>query len=138
MTNKVAQKFEEIGLNKSIIAPSFTNLFQPADVCWFKPIKSSLHAKWTHWFLYEEKTYTTHNNMRSPGYAKVIQWLSEIWRDFDTHTIANSFDFCGINSQSSLHSVLNEIYSNKNRRAHIIMRSVRFLYVQKPVYPFRM
>ena len=53
--------------------------------------------------------------MRSPGYAKVIQWLSEIWRDFETHTIANSFDFCGITSQSSLHSVLNEIYSNKSR-----------------------
>ena len=34
--------------------------------------------KWNNWFINSEKTYTVHNNPRSPGYALCIQWLSEI------------------------------------------------------------
>jgi hypothetical protein len=37
-----------------------------------------LCTKWSHWYLFENKTYTVHGNMRSPGYTTVIQWLSDI------------------------------------------------------------
>ena len=47
--------------------------------------------------------------MRSPGYTTVIQWLSEIWCDFDTNIIIKSFDQCGITSQSNLHSALRAV-----------------------------
>jgi hypothetical protein len=47
--------------------------------------------------------------MRSPGYVKVIEWLSEIWRNFDENILINSFDKCGITSQNNLHSALKAI-----------------------------
>ena len=46
-----------------------TNLIHPTDVYYWK---------WNNWFINSEKTYTVHNNARSPGYALCIQWLSEI------------------------------------------------------------
>ena len=47
--------------------------------------------------------------MRSPGFTTVIQWMSEIWRDFDPNIIINSFDQCGIISQNNLHSALRAV-----------------------------
>jgi hypothetical protein len=46
--------------------------------------------------------------MRSPGYANVIQWISEIWRELEPSIIADSFDACGITASSvdDLHSAL--------------------------------
>ena len=34
-------------------------------------------------------------------YAKVIEWISEIWSDLDSSSIANSFDQCGITSKDT-------------------------------------
>ena len=75
----------------------------------FVPIKQILCRKWSQWYLFEEKTHTVHGNIRSPGYTTVIQWLSEIWRDFDPNIIINSFDQCGITSLCNLHSVLRAV-----------------------------
>ena len=36
--------------------------------------------------------------MRSPGYAMVLQWISEIWDELDSNLIACFFDNCGITS----------------------------------------
>ncbi|CAF0843188.1 unnamed protein product [Brachionus calyciflorus] len=48
-------------------------------------------------------------NVKSPGYVKSITWLSEIWRDFDSNLLKESFDHCGITSQYQLHSALDHI-----------------------------
>ena len=74
-----------------------TNLLQPADVMWFALIKMFFGEKWNDWFIFDEKRLTVHGNMVSPGYAKVIEWLSEIWNDFDSNTIVDSFIKCGNN-----------------------------------------
>ena len=36
--------------------------------------------------------------MRSPGYAMVLQWISEKWDELDLKLIDRSFDNCGITS----------------------------------------
>jgi hypothetical protein len=41
--------------------------------------------------------------MRSAGYQKVIGWLSNIWKEFDTALIKKSFHSCGIVSVNDLH-----------------------------------
>ena len=41
--------------------------------------------------------------MKSPGYEKVINWISEIWQDFDPDLNERSFDQCGITSNNSDH-----------------------------------
>ena len=56
-----------------------TNLLQPADVSWMRPLKRAYHQKWQHWLINEEKSFTPAGNLRSPGYALVINWISQIW-----------------------------------------------------------
>ena len=48
----------------------------------------------------EPKSFTAAGNLQSPGYAKAITWISEIWDSFDRQILANSFDQCGITSTS--------------------------------------
>ena len=52
--------------------------------------------------LFDDKNYNVPDKMRSPGYTTVTQWLSDIWREFDTNIIINSFDQCGITSQNNI------------------------------------
>ena len=72
-----------------------TNLLQPADVFWFALIKMIYGDKWNDWFIFEDKRLTIHGNMVSPGFAKIIQWLSEIWTGFNSDIIVESFRKCG-------------------------------------------
>ena len=60
-----------------------TNLLQPADIAWFRPLKSLYDNHWSDWLVNSEKTFTKSNNMRSPGYAQIIEWVSSIWENFD-------------------------------------------------------
>ena len=71
-----------------------TNLQQPTDVSWFKLIKAKLHERWNKWYLSEEHEFTRFGNLRSPGNALVINWLSEIWTDFPESIIINSLECC--------------------------------------------
>ena len=82
---------EELGLKKVFVMPRLTNLLQPADVGWFSVLKNRLHEYWNRWYLSDEHEYTIHGNIRSPGYALCISWLSEIWRDFPENLIVDSF-----------------------------------------------
>ncbi|CAF0794025.1 unnamed protein product [Brachionus calyciflorus] len=61
------------------IPPRLTNLLQPPDVCWFK----SLKQYWNDWYINGEHSETAAGNLRSPGYVNLINWISEIWRNFD-------------------------------------------------------
>jgi hypothetical protein len=105
----VHRNLEKNSIAKHIIPAGFTNLLQPADVCWFSFIKNKLHERWTDWYINDEKTFTKANNMRSPGYANVIKWISDVWDEMDENIIRKSFDQCGITSDNQLHSVLNTI-----------------------------
>ena len=63
-----------------------------------RPFKSKYFGKWNHWLIHAPKTFTAARNMRSPGYALVLQWISEAWADIDPNLIARSFDHCEITS----------------------------------------
>ncbi len=54
LTEKVNRMLDDLGINKEIIAPRFTNLLQPADVSWFAKIKQQLHEKWNSWYVSED------------------------------------------------------------------------------------
>ena len=101
-------------ITESNLPPRLTNILQPADVCWFRGLKKSYTDRWNRWFLYEDTTYTVHGNARSPGYANVIKWLSEIWNTFPNYLLKNSFDYCGITSRhvNDYHLVLKSIIQN--------------------------
>lgn len=101
LTNSVSEQITQLGLNKAIVPPRMTNLLQPADVCWLASIKKQLHTKWNQWFLSDQHEFNLNNNMRSPGYAVCINWLSEIWEQFPENMISDSFKYCGITASAS-------------------------------------
>ncbi|RNA01128.1 pogo transposable element with KRAB domain-like, partial [Brachionus plicatilis] len=109
LTTSVKDKFSQLSLKRFIIPPRMTNILQPADVCWFANIKKAYCAKWVQWQRDVPKTFTCHGNSKSPGYALAIQWLSDIWSEFDESIIINSFDYCGITSQNNLHKTLRNL-----------------------------
>ena len=61
----------------------------------------------------EPKSFTPAGNLRSPGYAKAITWISEISSAFDRNIRTRSFDQCGITSSSldDLHAQLRTFVS---------------------------
>ena len=81
-----------------------TNLLQPADVCWFAPIKKRYRDKWNHWFTFENKEFTRNLNMKSPGYVLCSNWMSEIWRETSGDLIRKSFEICGVHNNHQLDS----------------------------------
>ena len=84
---------------KPIYVPKrFTNLLQPADVSWMRPLKRAYQQKWQNWLINEEKSFTPAGNIRSPGYAQVINWISEIWDQLSPEIVRDSFDRCEITS----------------------------------------
>ncbi|CAF0776643.1 unnamed protein product [Brachionus calyciflorus] len=91
------------------VPPRTTNLVQPADIAWFKPLKSKFNRFWTDWFINGEHTFTANQNLRSPGYENIINWVSVIWNEFDTTLLKESFDMCGLLDSSNLHSILDKL-----------------------------
>jgi len=76
-----------------------TPFLQPADQSWMRPLKVAYFKKWNNWLVHAAKSYTAAGNLRSPGYAQAVIWISEVWADLDASLIANSFQFCGITSR---------------------------------------
>ena len=54
---------------------------------------------------------TVHGNLKSPGYARIIEWMSKTWQEFSSHTIIESFRKCGITAfhDENLHSALRQM-----------------------------
>ena len=61
-----------------------------------KALKDNYILLWNDWMINAPKSFTSSNNIRSPGYALVIEWISKIWTNFSRDTLRNSFAQCGI------------------------------------------
>jgi hypothetical protein len=99
-TQRVKTNFANASVRVKYVPKRMTPLLQPADVSWMRPLKVAYFKKWNHWLVHAPKSYTAAGNVKSPGYATVITWISEIWQDLDPALIARSFDHCGITSKS--------------------------------------
>jgi hypothetical protein len=78
LTTSITAALQSIAVKPILVPPRLTNLCQPADFSWMRPLKKAFHDRWQHWFLHGLKTTTRNNNVRSPGYAQVIHWISDI------------------------------------------------------------
>ena len=114
-TTAVKKSLKKNKIELCLIPKRFTNLLQPADISWLKSIKNKYREKWNKWFLESDKLYTKNGNIKSPGYGKCIQWISEIWAELNADIIMNSFSQCGIVGQDEnrFHSVLKKIMENE-------------------------
>ena len=115
-TSKVKNASAERNSKLIFIPKRLTCLLQPADVSWMRSLKHSFELKWTDWMTNSEKSFTKSGNMKSPGYANFIQWISEIWQEFDSDLIKKLFSLCGITSSQTneYHNQLKHLILNKN------------------------
>ena len=65
-------KFSYHNIEPSFFPARMTSLLQPADVGWFRSLKTQYQNKWQNWFITSEKAFTKKQNLNSPGYARVI------------------------------------------------------------------
>jgi hypothetical protein len=79
----------------------FIPFLQPDYVAWIKPLKGQYSLKWNYWLVNAPKSFTASGSRKLPGYAKAIEWISEIWSGLDSSLIANSFDQFGITSKDA-------------------------------------
>jgi hypothetical protein len=67
-------------------------------------------------------TYTTSNNMRAPPYTAVVEWISDIWAQFDSNIISASFDQCGLTGSPALHKVLDKLIHERIVMDNVVER----------------
>lgn len=100
-TVKVKETLAQNNIKTIYVPKRFTNLLQPADVSWMRPLKKSYFDRWQNWLINEEKSFTAAGNLKSPGYSQVIIWISEIWEQLEPKIISESFDRCGVTSKQA-------------------------------------
>lgn len=115
-------KFSYHNIEPSFFPARMTSLLQPADVGWFRSLKTQYQNKWQNWFITSEKAFTKQHNLKSPGYARVINWISQIWTDFDPSIIKNSFKITGITSGdvNTYNHLLKDVLNGKPLPSYII------------------
>ncbi|RNA41925.1 hypothetical protein BpHYR1_044716 [Brachionus plicatilis] len=66
--------------------------------------------------LFSKTGFILPGNLRSPGNAQVIVWISVIWEQLDQNIIKDSFDRCGITSSKmyDFHTKL-QAFMEKNK-----------------------
>ena len=75
---------------------------------WFKVMKAKYHEEWTSWFLNDRKAFTKNGNLKSPGYARAIDWIVKIWNELDRDLMIRSFDTFGITCSNQEYCVRNQ------------------------------
>jgi DDE superfamily endonuclease len=108
LTPMVKQSMKERNITLTYVPKRLTNLLQPADVSWMRPLKREYSEKWNDWMINAPKTRTTAGNLKSPGYIQAITWISEIWKAFDSKLLESSFDSSGI-CTSEIHLYHNQL-----------------------------
>jgi hypothetical protein len=72
------------------------------DQSWMRPIKLAYERKWKNWLRMKPKAYTPAGNIKSSGYARVVEWIAEAWDELDPNVITRSFKYYGITSKNIL------------------------------------
>jgi hypothetical protein len=99
-TQRSKAAFSGASIKVKWVGKRLTYLTQPADQSWKSPFKGRYFKKWNNWLIHAPKSYTDAGNVKSPGYAKVVKWISEAWSELDAGMITNSFQRCGITSRN--------------------------------------
>jgi len=99
-TARAKANFMNASINVHWVPKRMTSFLQPADVAWMRPLKCAYFLKWNNWLINAQKAYTKAGNRKSPGYAMVVEWISQCWQELDTSVIVRSFDQCGITSRN--------------------------------------
>jgi len=105
VTKQSKASFASASIDVKWIPKRMTPFLQPADQSWMRPLKLSYQRKWNNWMRTAPKAYTPAGNLKSPGYARVVEWIAEAWDELDPNLIARSFKYCGVTSNNMAESL---------------------------------
>ena len=88
-TQKAKSTFTSASVDVKWVPKRMTAFLQPADQSWMRPLKGAYFKKWNDWLVNAPKSYTAAGNMRLPGYAQAVLWISEVWAELDASLIAS-------------------------------------------------
>jgi hypothetical protein len=124
LKHEVQKEAFKRNIDLEYIPARMTQLLQPNDVCLMSFIKAEYLKLWTDWFINSEKSFTRHGNMRSPGYAQVIQWLSAIMDKLSLNKdlIKKSFTCTGITQSDPelFHAALKHVLTSNDTSIAIL------------------
>jgi len=100
VTAKSKATFAGASIDVKWIPKRMTPFLQPADQSWMRPLKLSYQRKWNNWMRTAPKAYTPAGNLKSPGYARLVEWIAEAWDELDSNLIARSFKYCGVTTNN--------------------------------------
>ncbi|KAH9152198.1 hypothetical protein AeRB84_005331 [Aphanomyces euteiches] len=98
-TPEVLSYAEELNVVLERVPPSYTWLYQPADVAWNRPLKGKLRQMWSDSIrrqLLRSKHRGTPFKLEPPSRLTVVSWVTAAWSDIDDSTIRNGFLKCQI------------------------------------------
>ena len=76
-TQRSKAAFSSASIKVKWVGKRLTFLTQPADQSWMSPFKGRYFRKWNNWLIHAPKSYTAAGTVKSPGYSKVVEWISE-------------------------------------------------------------
>jgi len=71
----IMEIFRANSIEVSYLPARMTSLLQPADVGWFRSLKSQYHKRWQVWYLNAPKAFTSQHNLKSPGYFGYFSYV---------------------------------------------------------------
>jgi len=80
----------------TMILGGMTKTLQPLDVTVNKPVKDALRRLWNAWLVEGEHTFTDGGSMRMPMLQCIVQWIVQVWQDFDPSVIKKALVKCCI------------------------------------------
>ena len=78
-TQRSKTTFASASIDFKWIPMRMTPFLQPADQSWMRPIKLAYGRNWNNWL---RTAYKPAGNMKSPGYARAVEWVTEAWDDW--------------------------------------------------------
>ncbi|KAH9076620.1 hypothetical protein Ae201684P_010560 [Aphanomyces euteiches] len=91
-----------------VIPGGLTSFVQPADVSWFKPLKSHLKAEIDAWKEMGQFIYTTGNRVKAPDVSVYGKWLKKAWSRITAENVIKSFQCCFLGSDQELSIAKND------------------------------
>ncbi len=75
----IMEIFRANSIEVSYLPARMTSLLQPADVGWFRSLKSQYHKRWQVWYLNAPKAFTSRHILKSPGYFGYFYYVLSIF-----------------------------------------------------------
>jgi hypothetical protein len=97
--------YAQKNIRLALIPGGITSYVQPADVYWFKSLKSKINNLVEIWLARRDLPMTTSGNVKSPSMTQCADWARAAWSEISEDYIARSWQGCILGAIEDLHAM---------------------------------